>query len=357
MTPFEQAAELRRVGFSHSAHRDREWPAEAWQNLVDAGVTRWMIPIVYGGAEASAPELLAGCVELARIELTPVFILSQFQAACQRIAGSLREGPRQAWLPRLARGEAFATVGISHLTTSRQHAGQPAVLARPVAGGYRITGEIPWVTGAERADVLVGGAALEDGRQMLFTLPTDRPGITIARPLDLLALTGSGTGPVLLDDVEVSDSEFLTDIVPKVLQQGATGGAGSLTTSALAIGHAQGSIDRLARDVVTRPALGEIVRSFQEDIDRQRSRLLAAAESDVVPASSPLPTAETIRSDATSLALHASQALLTASKGAGFVTGHPAERLAREAMFFLVWSCPQAVSNRLLRDFSQCEAE
>jgi hypothetical protein len=38
------------------------------------------------------------------------------------------------------------------------------------------------------------------------------------------------------------------------------------------------------------------------------------------------------------------------------VAGHPAERLAREAMFFLVWSCPQAVSSRLLKEFSQCEA-
>ena len=37
--------------------------------------------------------------------------------------------------------------------------------------------------------------------------------------------------------------------------------------------------------------------------------------------------------------------------------GLTAERLAREALFFLVWSCPQTVSNRLLKEFSQCEFE
>lgn len=355
MTPFEQARRLRQGGLPVIA--DREWPLAAWRLFVEGGITRWTIPTEYDGTGASSSELLSGCIELARIQLVPVFVLSQFQAACQRFAASVQEVPRARWLPRLARGEAFATVGISHLTTSRQHSAQPVVLARPVSGGYRITGEIPWVTGSTRADLLVGGAALDDGRQMLFALPMSRPGIVVAPPLELLALSGSETGPIRLADVELQEEDLLTDIVPKVLQQGATGGAGSLTTSALAVGHAQGCIDRLAEEADARPALREIVDSFQADIDAQRMRLVEAAAGNVAPYPAPFPTAESLRGDATSLALNASQALLTASKGAGFVVGHPAERLAREAMFFLVWSCPQAVSSKLLRDFSQCDAE
>jgi hypothetical protein len=50
--------------------------------------------------------------------------------------------------------------------------------------------------------------------------------------------------------------------------------------------------------------------------------------------------------------LRATQAYLAASKGAGFVAGHPAERLVREAMFFLVWSCPQPVLAANLREFA-----
>ena len=48
----------------------------------------------------------------------------------------------------------------------------------------------------------------------------------------------------------------------------------------------------------------------------------------------------------------AAQAYLAASKGAGFVVGHPAERAVREAMFFLVWSCPQPVVSAALREFA-----
>jgi hypothetical protein len=50
--------------------------------------------------------------------------------------------------------------------------------------------------------------------------------------------------------------------------------------------------------------------------------------------------------------LRATQAQLAASKGAGFVRGHPAERAVREAMFFLVWSCPQPVLAAALREFA-----
>ena len=50
-----------------------------------------------------------------------------------------------------------------------------------------------------------------------------------------------------------------------------------------------------------------------------------------------------LRARANSLVLRATQAALAATKGAGYVVGHPAGRWCREALFFLVWSCPQPV--------------
>jgi hypothetical protein len=57
--------------------------------------------------------------------------------------------------------------------------------------------------------------------------------------------------------------------------------------------------------------------------------------------SSPNPEATTqIRAQANTLVVQAAQAALIASKGTGFVRPHPAQRWVRQAMFFLVWSCP-----------------
>ena len=36
-------------------------------------------------------------------------------------------------------------------------------------------------------------------------------------------------------------------------------------------------------------------------------------------------------------------AALAAAKGTGYLIGHPAGRWCREALFFLIWSCPQPV--------------
>ena len=59
-----------------------------------------------------------------------------------------------------------------------------------------------------------------------------------------------------------------------------------------------------------------------------------------------------MRARANSLCLRSAQSYLTASKGAGFVAGHPAGRFVREAMFFQVWSCPAPVAAAALREFA-----
>jgi hypothetical protein len=47
---------------------------------------------------------------------------------------------------------------------------------------------------------------------------------------------------------------------------------------------------------------------------------------------------------------------LVAAKGTGYVVGHPAGRWCREALFFLVWSCPQPVSAANLCELAGLES-
>ncbi len=334
---------------AHAQQVDIECTWPTWQvgQLAAAGVLQWSIPAEFGGAPATADVLLAGYVRLARACLTTTFILTQRNGACQRIADSANEPLRAKLLPALACGDLWATVGISHLSTSRQHQGTPAVRVEKRGSGYCFSGAVPWVTGAAHADYIVTGGTLADGRQVLAAIPARQPRVRIHAAMSLLALTASHTAEVELDAVEIDERELLAGPTEQIMQAGSSGGAGSLATSALAIGAAQMTLERLHHEASARLELLEVQASLAEEcaqIERDLYQVLSSGATGQ--------TAGEIRARANSLVLRSSQALLAASKGAGFVAGHPAGRAVREALFFLVWSCPQPVLAASLREFA-----
>src|SRR5205085_923544 len=133
---------------AHAAAADADpvWPAASWEAVRAGGALAWCIPTAYGGQGREGVALLDGYMALAGACLTTCFILSQRDAACRRIRDSGNETLTRELLPPLARGERFATVGLSQLTTSRQHTG-PALTARLTATELVLDGTIPWVTG------------------------------------------------------------------------------------------------------------------------------------------------------------------------------------------------------------------
>ncbi len=150
--------------------RTDAWPAEQFAELAQAGVLGWVIPEEFGGQDLSTEALTLGYLKLTEACLTTTFILTQRNGACQRLAGSENEELKSRLLPALCRGELFSTVGISHLTTSRQHLSRPAVSAEETPSGWIFEGNVPWVTGANAADYIVTGGTCADGRQLLVAL-------------------------------------------------------------------------------------------------------------------------------------------------------------------------------------------
>ena len=206
-------------------------------------------------------------------------------------------------------------------------------------GAWQLDGHCPWVTGADSSDTIVTGAVTDDGTQTFFVVPTAAAGLTIDPPLEMLALTGSRTSAVRFAGVRPAH----------VVVSPAAGGVrtGGLSTTALALGAARASAAVMARESVTRPHLTAITADFAAEIAGLSAALMAAAHHGIEPAAR-----DRLRADANGLVVRAAQAALTASKGAGFVVGHPVERLVRESLFFLVWSCPQAVSDAVLCDLA-----
>jgi alkylation response protein AidB-like acyl-CoA dehydrogenase len=327
----------------HAADADGEpvWPAASWQALRDGGVLRWVVPKEYAGDGLGIPDLLAGYEELAAACLTTCFLLSQREAAIRRIVDGENDALRRDLLPALAAGEQFATVGLSQLTTSRQHTA-PALRASFDSNVLRLDGVIPWVTGAANADHLIVGAVIEDGRQVLTVLPRHATGVRVDPPLPLAALLGSMTTEVHCDGVQLERRWLLAGPSANVLSA-ARGGAGGLETSCLALGLTAAATRYLQAESAARPELTETSRRLDEARTRLREELHRLASGENTPE-----RAAGLRARANTLVLQATQATLAAAKGSGFLRQHPAQRWARQALFFLIWSCPRPAAEATL---------
>lgn len=313
------------------------WPVESLRLFGEAGVHAWFLEPHWGGQGWSEVDLLRGYLRLAASCLTTTFILTQRVAGCRRIADSEQTVLQELLLPDLVSGLAFITVGISHLTTSRRHLAKPVLRAEITAEGFRLEGFSPWVTGGAHAEHVVVGATLSDGQQILVALPTDLPGVSTPAPAQLVGLNASHTGSLICESVEVDRRWLLEGPTENVMALRGGSRTGGLQTSALAVGLATAAINFLNRQAEVRLELEDPAGGLDADRARIEADLLALASGEAVC------TGESIRARANSLALRATQAALAAAKGTGYVQGHPAGRWCREALFFLVWSCPQPV--------------
>jgi len=327
-----------------------DWPNEDLDALAQIGAMRWAVPKAFGGDELSPMELHLRYEEVAAASLSTALILTQRDSAIGLIEASENESLRSELLPRLAQNEMFATIGIAQLTTSHQR-GAPALQAKRVDGGWRIDGVIPWSSGADRAKLVVAGAAVDDPSesqkpQILFVLSTTWPGVTIAAPLPLVSLASSHTTSVTCEDVLIEDRFILRGPMPNVL-------AGRKKTvplgqAFLAMGLCRAGIDLINEH--TSDLASETARLFDNEFGTLRKSVLHFCDPDH-PGDTTI--APQLRGACNELALRITHAAVAMYKGTALLQGHPAQRLAREALFLLVWSCPNPVIDctvQLLRE-------
>lgn len=323
-----------------------EWPERSVQLLAEMGGWRWNVPAQFGGDPVSHRDLLriyeavsAGCMSTSLIS-------TQRDGAVELISTSPNPTMKSRWLPRLARGELYTTVGISQLTTSKRGGGR-LMTARPDGDGFRLTGMMPWATGAERAAIIVTGAVLEGGMEILACVPTDREGIRVDQPDDLFVLTASRTSCVHCKDFRVEPEEVLRGPAQKVLSLRTP--VKPLVTSACGIGVAtalEQAIAALPAEAISRFA--EVVQPLRDEYQRIRSHLYASADRLDDPNHEVSST--DIRVQVNDVVIRLAMAALTLCKGSAFLRSRSVQRHVREALFFLVWSAtPDTQSETLAR--------
>ena len=272
---------------------------EAAEALVDTD--RWLITEV----------LASGCMSTA-------FVWIQHHSAVRALLGSGNAAMRRAWIDDLLAGRRTAGIAIGGVRPPT-----PSLQAAVDGSGWRLTGDVPWVTGWGLVDAFLVGAATLDGREVwsLVTLD-DRLGLAAERHR-LVAADASVTVRLTFDEVLVHESELI-GVEPRRLVDPGDGG-----------GRSNGS---LALGVVRRAVALMGPSRLDEELEVVRRRLDEAGEAGMAAA----------RAVGSELALRAA-ARFTVHTGSGAVdSGGPAERLSREAQFTAVFGTRPAIKTSLL---------
>jgi len=324
-----------------------KWPKTQLDLCAKYGVFKWFLEEKDGGFGWSDQDLTLGYLALGSACQTTTFVITQRTGACQKIAQSLNDYARSQLIPNLLRGTHFSTIGISHLTTSKQHLGQPVLRAMKTQKGFMLNGFTPWVTGAAHADTIVVGAECEDGRQIIMVVPTHIPGVKIVPADQLVAFSSSQTSRVNFEKVEVDIKWLLVGPARNVMSRRIGGQTGGYQTSTLALGLARAAIEFILGESQTREDLVVPAEALKSQWYTLRETLLNSVSGREVA------NAEYLRQECNSLVLRATQSSLVIAKGTGFLSSHPASRWCREALFFLVWSSPQSLINRQLYQLAE----
>jgi hypothetical protein len=305
-------------------------PTESLEALAEAGLFGIVGPRSHGGVDL-APGLArrtmaaigGGCG-------ATFFVWAQHHTVVRSLRSSANEALVQELLTKLCTGDLLAGVAFAHV----RRPGPPVVGATRVDGGWILDGHMPWTTSWGIAD-LFSVAAVSARSELVWAMLSapDLEGVT-AVPLALPVFGATGTVALSFDRCfvpehhiahieSVDDWRSLDRITSSIGQPAVLGVA---ERSIRLLGDAGDGMDTSAGDASVR--LGDELASRWVRDDEILSAMSAGR--DVVLMGSDH------RAACIDLARRSTTALLASVGGRGMDLGHPAQRLAREADFYVI---------------------
>jgi len=301
-------------------------PVAQLDALAAEGLYGASVPVQAGGLGLDLRATCAVTEELASGCLATTFVWLQHRGLAMTLAAEGTPAAlRDQWLGPVCRGQVRGGIALTGIIP-----GPPLLRARPTGGGWLVHGEAPWVTGWGLIDLLlVQARGPQDSVVTLILDAADRPGLTVTRQR-LASVNASVTVRLGFDGVGVPAERFAG--------QAPFDPAESLRPDRMRINGslALGLVSRCARLLGPGP--------LDDELAACRERLDEAITADATAMAQ-------ARVAASELAVRATAALAVRDGSRSVTVGHHPQRLAREALFLLVFGSRPGIKSALLRRF------
>lgn len=340
-----------RVGLEAAAQADRfdRFPEAAVTEAAGLGLLGILSPD--GGLGGTAFALAVD--ELAQVDPNLAAALVVHNAALAALGHA--DGPLRARLvSALAGGELAAFLAAEEATGSdHAHAG---TTAKPVPGGFRITGQKVWGVNAAAARHLLVLARVPDKGLAVFVVPRDAPGVGFGEAESLLGLRGAGIRTVYLSSVEVpgdavvgtvGQGEAVLATARRWLQVGAAAALCGCVGGALAAaaGFAQERI-QFNQPIGLFQAVSDGLTRIDVEVAAARALVLAAAAQDEAGGAL---WAARAKAFAAEMAIPMTRQAIRLQGGTGFMRHGGTERFARDARALQFLGEPTAIQKDTIK--------
>jgi alkylation response protein AidB-like acyl-CoA dehydrogenase len=244
---------------------------------------------------------------------------------------------------RLQRHLSGATLGGTGLSNPMKSFAQIESLllkATPVDGGYRINGTLPWVSNLA-ADHYFGAVATvegEPGREVMFMLRCDAPGVTLKACPKFSGMEGTGTYAVQCKDLVIGAEDIVADPCKPYIRR--IRGAFVLLQCGIAAGIIQGAIDSMWK---VEDQLGHVNQFLDDRPDQLQAEFDDLLATVARLAETPYDTSDAYFLDVLSARLAGGELCLRAANSAlmhqgarGYLMSSDVQRRVREAQFVAI---------------------
>jgi alkylation response protein AidB-like acyl-CoA dehydrogenase len=293
-----------------------------------------------GSGTRSTPDLCAAIDAMALV--ASECMSTAFCVWCQDVCGWYLENTENAALraqfqPEIAAGRLLAATGLSNPMKSFSGIEKLRLTGRRVAGGYAVSGTLPWVSNLREGHVfgIVFADADDPTHAVMALARVGDDGVLAEHSAEFIALEGTETRAVRLRSAFIPDAMILADPIAPFLRRTRPGF--TLLQTGMALGLVSGCLELMRRERATFADVNAYLPDGPDTIGARLADLTETirelAATPCAPEPAYLRAVLEARLEASELSLAAVQAAMLHGGARAYLKGSPFSRRLREGYF------------------------